>query len=226
MKFLFVAGSRSGSEFSIRLVSALFGRMPYPFGKVNSARKSAEGLVPTYHSFRDQGKIEEFVNHHNLEALKLEDPGVDDDAMRLFDIFPEAAVIATYRPLQKVINSHGNIKPWGMRPAKVEHLWTKNLEFYEHAEKAGRLVMIPLEERDIFDPVRASQCLKCEISDKWQDFWEQWPVVNDLKSQKEYSKDNSEISFFMSREEMLSKFPGVEEKERRYEALLKGAAAI
>jgi hypothetical protein len=44
--------------------------------------------------------------------------------------------------------------------------------------------------------------------------------VNDLVSQKKISNDASEVSFFMSREEVLAKYPETEDNERRYEALL------
>lgn len=220
MKYFFAAGSRSGSEFSIRLISTLVGKNPEPFGRVHSARESDGNLSPPYSFYKKQGKVQDFANFHRLEALKLEDPGVDDDAYVLFDSFPESIVIATYRPLYKIINSHGNIKPWGMSPERVKHIWSNNLRFYEHAHKHNRLVMISLEDRDAFAPAAAASLLGCEISADWKDFWEKWPIVNDLKTQKKYSNDDSESTFHMSREEVSIKYPDCETQDARYKNLV------
>ncbi|WP_417713858.1 hypothetical protein [Pseudophaeobacter arcticus] len=222
MRILFAAGSRSGSEFSIQLITALLGgKEPEPLARVHSARESHQGdWSPAYSFFKQQEKIEDFVTVHQLEALKFEDPGVDDDAYTLLDGFPDAIVIATYRPLEKVINSHGNIKPWGMAPDTVERNWTNNLRFFEHAKSKNRLIMIPLENKDAFDVAAAFETLGCKPSPSWDTFWQAWPIVNDLVSQKKISNDASEVSFFMSREEILAKYPETEDNERRYEALL------
>lgn len=220
MKYFFAAGSRSGSEFSISLISTLVGKIPEPFGRVHSARESDGDLSPPYSFYKKQGKVQDFVNFHRLEALKLEDPGVDDDAYVIFDSFPESIVIATYRPLNKIINSHGNIKPWGMSPERVKHTWSNNLRFYEHAHKHNRLVMISLEDRDAFAPAAAASLLGCKISADWKGFWEKWPIVNDLETQKKYSNDDSESTFYMSREEVLTKYPDCEAQDARYKNLV------
>ncbi len=206
----------------MELITALLGgQEPAPLARVHSARESHQGdWTPAYSVFKQQNKVEDFVTVHQLEALKLEDPGVDDDAYTLFDSFPDAIVIATYRPLEKVINSHGNIKPWGMAPDRVERNWTNNLRFFEHVKSKNRLIMIPLENKESFDVAAAFELLKCEPNPSWDAFWQAWPVVNDLICQKKISNDTSEVSFFMSREEVLEKFPETEAKERRYEALL------
>lgn len=220
MRILFASGSRSGSEFSIRVVTAILGgREPGPLARVHSARESQGDMSPTYSYFKKQGKVEDFVKVHKAEALKLEDPGVDDDAYTIFDSFPDAVVVATYRPLEKVINSHGNIKPWGMAPEKVEYNWTNNLRFFEHAKSKNRLIMIPLENKEDFDVAAAFDKLDCTPNPAWDEFWQDWPIVNDLVSQKKVSNDSSEISFHMSREEVLEKFPETEDNERRYKAL-------
>lgn len=222
MRILFAAGSRSGSEFSIQLITALLGgKEPAPLARVHSARESHQGnWSPAYSFFKQYGKIENFVKVHQLEALKFEDPGVDDDAYTLLDSFPDAIVIATYRPLEKIINSHGNIKPWGMDPDKVERNWSQNLRFFEHANSQNRLIMIPLETKESFDVAAAFEKLDCAPGQSWEDFWQDWPIVNDLVSQKVISNDASDISFHLSREEVLAKYPETEDKERRYEALL------
>jgi hypothetical protein len=221
MRILFAAGSRSGSEFSIDLVSALLGgEEPAPLARVHSARESHLGdWTPAYSAFKEDGRIEDFVTTHELDALKLEDPGVDDDAYRMLEKFPDAIVIATYRPLEKIINSHGNIKPWGMTPEKVEYNWSNNLRFFEHAKSKNRLILVPLEDKEAFDVGAAFEMLGSEPNLAWEKFWQNWPIVNDLVSQKKFSNDSSEISFYMSREEVLERFPETEENERRYEAL-------
>ena len=220
MKYLFAAGSRSGSEFSIELVSALLGELPSPFARVHSARESQGAFEPNYALYKSEGRIVDFVEENDLTALKLEDPGVDDDAYRLFDAFPDATVIATFRPLDKIINSHGNIRPWGMAPERVARNWSENLVFYEHAHRAGRLVMIPLEERDRFDAGRAAEVLGAPVPPGWEAFQAGWPVINDLVTQKEISRDATDISFRMDRQDVLDAFPDTEVKEQRYRDLL------
>lgn len=219
MKYLFAAGSRSGSEFSIRLITALTGKLPEPFGRVHSARESQGDLSPKYSFFKRQGEVYQFVNVHKLEALKLEDPGVDDDAYILFDHFPKSIVIATYRPLFKIINSHGNIKPWGMKPETVFRNFLQNLDFYEYAKERNRLILIDLEDRDHFDAEASADLLQRPVSRDWDKFFGNWPVVNDLRAQKAISNDTSECSFHISREDTLKTFPNVTEIERRYKAL-------
>ncbi|NVK13353.1 MAG: hypothetical protein HWE35_04165 [Rhodobacteraceae bacterium] len=221
MKYLLAAGSRSGSEFSIRLLKALTGDGLAPMGKVHSARQSEGELEPSYRECKAQGAVAEFVTRHRLRSLKLEDPGVDGDAFELFRAFPEATVIATFRPVEKIINSHGNIKPWGMAPEQVVRNWTGNLAFYEAAARAGRLVLIPMEDKAQFDAEAAAARLGCAVADSWQPFLEEWPRINDLKAQKQVSKDESEISFAMSRDEVLAAFPQVHEAEARYKALVR-----
>ena len=220
MKYLFAAGSRSGSEFSISLTSALLGDEPEPIGKVHSARESQGDFDPPYSHYRSTGRIADFVTDNGLSALKLEDPGVDDDADRLFAAFPGAVVIATFRPLDRIINSHGNIRPWGMAPDRVAANWAANLAFYERARAADRLVMIPLEDRDAFDSARAARLLKVTPGEGWQAFHDDWPVVNDLVTQKKVSRDTSAISFQMERAEVLAAYPETDRNEQRYRELI------
>ena len=71
-----------------------------------------------------------------------------------------------------------------------------------------------------FDTDHAAVALACTPADTWHAFWRDWPVVNDLAEQKKISKDTSACDFFMSREDVLSRFPATEDLEKRYKALL------
>lgn len=219
MKFLIASGSRSGSEFSIRLLEALVGGEIHPVAKVHSARDSDGTYSPSYRELKDEGRHTDFAPTHSVTTLKLEDPGVDADAYDFLSAYPDALVVATFRPIEKVVNSHGNIKPWGMPPAQVVKNWMGNLEFYEHAEKAGRLLMIPIGDPEAFNAEAAAQKAGTVVSQQLTDFLSQWPRVNDLKSQKEYSNDTSDVSFHMTRAELLEKFPEIKEGTQRYEDL-------
>ncbi len=80
--------------------------------------------------------------------------------------------------------------------------------------------MISLEDRDAFAPAAAASLLGCKISADWKGFWEKWPIVNDLETQKKYSNDDSESTFYMSREEVLTKYPDCEAQDARYKNLV------
>lgn len=222
MKYMVAAGSRSGSEFSIRLLAALTGEKLAPMAKVHSARQSQGDLEPAYRAFKQRGAVADFVTCHKVRTLKLEDPGVDNDAYELFEAFPGAIVIATSRPVEKIVNSHGNIKPWGMPPERVIRNWIANLEFYETAAAADRLVMIPLEDKTGFGAAAAAARLTGGApAAGWDAFWDDWPCINDLKTQKQISNDDSEIGFSMSRADVMDRFPAVEAAAERYRKLIR-----
>lgn len=219
MRYLIASGSRSGSMFSIKMLEKFVGASAYPMAKVHSSRDSVDDLSPSYRESRAAGDLAGFITQHGLNALKLEDPGLDDDADILFEAFPEAIVIATYRPVEKVVNSHGNIKPWGFPPKKTVRIWIANLAFYEKAQRAGRLVLIPLDNKTKFNAEAAARTLGAAVTEDVITFIDDWPSVNDLVSQKKVSRDDSPTGFFMSRDELVAQFPEIPAAEARYDAL-------
>lgn len=220
MKYLLASGSRSGSMFSIELLEKFAGAELNPICKVSSARQSVGDWNPSYRDCRAAGNLVGFVTGHRLNALKLEDPGMDDDAAILLEAFPRAVVVATYRPVEKVVNSHGNIKPWGFPPEKAVSTWIANLGFYEKANLEHRLVLIPLDDPSKFSAEAASQRLGLTVSDDVRTFVRAWPTVNDLKHQKQVSNDSTPVDFQMSRDELIAQFPEIPAADERYRALV------
>lgn len=216
MKYLIASGSRSGSMFSIDLLDKFAGQEMLPIAKVNSARKSVGNFRPSYQDYREAGKIVDFVTKNRITTLKLEDPGIDNDAAIFFDAFPECIILATNRSVDQVVNSHGNIRPWGFPPEKAVRVWIANLAFYETAQQKNRLVLIPLESPSTFNMDVASQKLGLSINDDVRAFVKAWPRVNNLQQQKRDSNDNTPVDFHMSRDELVARFPEILDAERRY----------
>ena len=220
MKVMVAAGSRSGSEFLLRLLDAFSPAGIGPLAKVHSARQSQGDFNPSYREFREKHDIAGFVRHHNVATLKIEDAGLDDDCDLLFEAFDDAIVLASYRPVEKVVNSHANIRPWGMSPEKVVGSWIKSLDFFQKAAMAGRMMLVPLNDRSRFDENAFARLLGQPVSDKATHFLANWPRVNDLRHQKAVSGDKSEIDTHITRAQLLQEFPEIEAAEKRYSELI------
>lgn len=217
LRFLVAAASRSGSMFLLHLMQAFLGAQMTPLAKVHSARNSVDDYSPDYRYFSDSFA---FVRTHAITTLKIEDPGLDDDCATLAAASPSTKVLASFRPIEKIVNSHGNIKPWGMPADRVVSQWIAALEFYEAMQSQNRLWMLDLDAQDQFDSEAFATFLGCQLSATASTFAADWPRINDLATQKSTSEDATPIRSNYSKADLVAAFPAIPDAERRYRALL------
>lgn len=220
LKYMIAAGSRSGSMFMVKLMQAFVNGKMWPLAKVHTARNSVGDFTPTYKAFREDDDIAGFIQTHGIHTLKIEDPGVDRDCFILAEAFPAAKVLATRRPIEKIVNSHGNIKPWGHPAETVVANWIAALDFYEAMHAAGRLKLIDIDRPARFDPQDFAAFVGCKLHEEAEDFADTWPQVNNLKAQKNVSGDTSANESNLTYDDILSRFPEVADADKRYDALL------
>lgn len=226
MKVLWAVGSRAGGEFLIRLTLVFsqqslprFEQALHPRVRINTYRKAEKPWDKVFEEFHAQGQARQFFQAHRFQSAKIEDPGVDGLCYDLLDDFPEARVVCTFRPIEKIATSHDNIKPWGMSLARAVEVFQKSLKFYETAYDRGQLYMVSIEDRDRFSPQKFEKFLGMQAGVSAQDLVHDWPVVNDLAHQKAISGDQSALGKVYSFDEIVCQYPGVAAATEKYKAL-------
>jgi hypothetical protein len=133
-----------------------------------------------------EGRGGEYLALNDIASLKYEDPGKDDFILSLLDAAPSARFVASHRPIERVIESHHNISTWGHDEADVLHQFSACLSLYEHLAESGRMFLINVDDKTMFDGDAFAHFLdKDALSSRAQKLIDEWQPINDLKYQVE-----------------------------------------
>lgn len=216
--------SRTGSQFVLQLTTAFRGGGLAPQSRISGARR--ESFRPAekegdFHSLFHQGLGVQYLQMNKIRSLKYEDPGKDDFILELHK-GSHARFVASYRRIEKVIESHHNIKSWGHREDDVLYQFSACATLYEQLSSDGRLFLIDVDRPDRFNIGAFARFLGvANVPQKALELVRGWLPINDLK----YQVEKSGIEFTGRRspprlERLRSIHPWVDDTERRYEALL------
>lgn len=191
MNIIWAVGSRTGSEFVIQL-SLTSGLIADRQLKLNTFRGyELRGIDLPKHGRMDYAAVSSFCSKHDVQGLKIEDPGIDDICLQTIAEYPNVPIVSCFRPFAKVARSHASIRPWGMPPERAWVVYCRNLEIYRELNRDRRLFMVDVEHKEAFDVSAFCQHIGVESSSALAKFVEGWPVVNDLEGQKKLSRDTT-----------------------------------
>ncbi|MHA3913652.1 hypothetical protein [Halovulum sp. GXIMD14793] len=214
LNYLVAAPSRGGSMFLLHLMRATFPDAMLPLEKVSSTREGA------YRRWHDRGYPSGFVHRTQAKSLKLEDPGLDQDARLLAQAFPDARVLTSYRPIEKIVASHAAIRPWGMAADKVVGQWIAALDFYEAMQAEGRLFILEIDAPEEFELGYFAAFMGTTPPAAARAFAADWPLVNTLAEQRAQLGDTGSLPAPLSRAALIDRFPGIPEATERYRNLI------
>lgn len=172
----------------VKLTRAAFGSRLKNVARVNGYRKDNAASADTIGEFRAmflEGRALEYIADNNIDAMKFEDPGDTDFIIRLFDKYPEAKAVASWRPIEKVLSSHESINKWGHTEANVLHQFSASLHVYRELHRRGQLCLINVESPESFDVDAFCAFLKLPKNPQIEKLAAEWEPVNTLEYQQE-----------------------------------------
>jgi hypothetical protein len=217
--------SRTGSTFLVQLTTTCLGFHDLaPTARVNGARADKYRPEEKDGEFREMfraGQGLEYLARNRIKSLKFEDPGKDDFVREIAEAAPSARFVTSSRRLERVLESHFNIRAWGHGEADVLHQFSACLTLFEELYDAGRLFMVEVDEPQHFDGDAFARFLGLEaLPRRARRMVEEWQPVNDLKYQVEKRGDAFEGRQTPPRLERLRQIhPWIGEVEERYTAM-------
>lgn len=214
--------SRTGSQFVLQLTFAVSGDIQ-PQSRVSGARR--EGHKPQEKSgdFWEMFRKNEgyhYLADNRIRGLKFEDPGKDDFIAGLLELAPNARFVASYRPLESVIESHYNIAKWGHSEADVLYQFSACLTLYERLAATGRFFLINVDEPQQFNLQAFASFLDRGVTDRAKTLAAAWTPVNTLQYQVEKSGAEYEGRRRAPRLDRLREIHDwIPDYEERYQAL-------
>lgn len=217
--------SRTGSQFVVKMTTAVLGHTNLvPQARVSGARRDAyrpDDKQGDFHSMFAEGRGYEYIAENEIASLKFEDPGKDDFVLELLDKCPNALFVASHRRIERVLESHYNIKSWGHNEADVLYQFSASLHHYEEMHRRGRLFMISVDGQVPFDAKAFADFLGVgEVSPHASRLIDEWEPINDLQYQVERSGTSFDGRERPPRLERLRTIhPWVDELDARYRRL-------
>lgn len=188
LKIVWPTRSRTGSQFLLKLTTALTGAaLIDPQARVNGARQnfSEKEEVNTFKKMFLEGRGLTYLREHNIVSMKYEDPGKDDFILDVHREFPNAVFLASYRKIEDVISSHYNIEKWGHHESDVLYQFSACLRLYEELAKDNRFFMLNIDEPGQFSLDCMADKIGVAVTSKARSLVEEWQPINDLKYQVE-----------------------------------------
>jgi hypothetical protein len=218
--------SRTGSQFLLQLTRVTRNGGLGPQSRISGSRR--EGLKPddkigNFHAMFNAGRGVEYLADNRIRSLKYEDPGKDDFALELLDRAPNAVFVTSYRPIERVLESHFNITSWGHNEADVLHQFSACATLYEALASAGRLFMVNVDDPSTFNAEAFRRFLgMAELTENAAALVRAWEPVNDLRYQVERNGGEFTGRVAPPRLDRLRDIhPWVGDVERRYEELIR-----
>jgi len=224
MEIVFGARTRCGSQFLIKISSALLGELPQPFSVITPGR--VESMInenkKIFRKLYLQGYGWKYFDDYSIQTLKLEDPSIDFLGFSLLAKFPEAKWLTTYRNIEDVITSHYNIKSWGKSEEHVLRSFLTSIDLMEQIAHQKRLFIINIDAPENFNINNMVKFLECEVTKKANYIASNWPKVNPLSYQKEkFSEKIKQKEKPPALNTLRDRHPWIEEIEERYFQLWK-----
>ena len=221
MRLIWGTRTRGGSQFLLKLTTALLGRETQPQSRVNAARKEAVAgdRRPDLDDYVARHQPMDYFRDHGFATVKLEEPGMDTWGRRLAAAFPEAPWLGNYRPIAKIIRSHYNLS-WGFPEHKLLTRSRATMLFYEELAAKGRLFVMNIDRPDQFDLGAFAVFVGAEVTGEARQMVRDWPPVNDLADIRANAGTPLEtIAEPPDLDSLLERYPWVEEMETRFLAL-------
>lgn len=188
MNYVVATQSRSGSQFLMHLLLSCI--KPAERSVISGSRQETyRPRDPSFREFMASGRPEEYFSAHDIDMLKIEEPGEDMVAWRVSHRFPNAKWLTSKRRIEDVMISHHNLR-WGRSEQKLLTNYKKAYELFEDLTVARRLFILDIDRPDKFDLNRFCDFIGADPTRKTYELIESWPVINPLSRQQDISGQN------------------------------------
>ena len=193
MRIVYPTRSRTGSQFVMQLAGSIDSAyVKGRFATINSYRNNTRESVAEKGCFKEEFSKGQGIDHLEkklIRRMKFEDPGSDSFILQVAERYPDCRFIASHRAIEKVINSHYNIKSWGHSLADVVFQYSSCLHLYEKLHLCGRLFLIDVDSPESFSINALCSFLKGSPTDKTNEIVESWTPTNTLGYQLKNAKN-------------------------------------
>jgi len=227
MKLVFATRTRSGSQFLMRIATAITGGLPQPLSVISPGRNETfiKENAQALKNLRRDGKLLEYFDQCSIQSVNVEDPAIDFLGFSLASRYPEARWLTAFRRLDDIITSHHNIRSWGKPEEGVLHSFVTAIELFEHLARQGRLFVVNVDAPGEFSLERMCAFLGCEPTPEARRFAGNWPRINTLEYQrKKFGEEATEREIPPQLSTLRERHPWIERIEARYTELWKNCS--
>lgn len=225
MRYVFPTRSRTGSQFVLKLAFSLqINKTNENYAGITGSRQNTNEDTNEFHNYFIRNKGIDYIKKKKIEIMKFEDPG--NGSTFIYDIvrhFPNCLFIASHRKLEKVINSHYNIKKWGHSWEKVLEQFKLSLYLYEKLHSMNKLFLIDVDNPDIFSLDRFINFMGLQKTKESVILAKNWKPINDLKYQKDKHDggyNEEDIKKHPICKNIRESYPWINDFELRYQKII------
>lgn len=231
LKLVFPTRSRTGSQFVVSLARTMHTPlMKGRFGAINGYRTNTREPEDQKGRFREDytgGRAFDNIERNGISYMKFEDAGQDEFILQLARRYPDCKFVASHRKIEKVIDSHFNIKKWGHSIDDVLFQFSACLSIYEELFAMGRFFLIDVDQPAGFSLDAFAAFMDGTPSDETRAMVEGWKPVNDLEYQiskggKDF--DPAAVVAHPALETLRRRHFWIDEADRRYQVLVDGSS--
>lgn len=176
---------RSGSQFLVKLTTALLGPDLDPHSSLTPGRreKSLAGLLSEeeresrFRRLAGQGTPERYFAELGARSVKIERPFSDDLPERLRTAHPGCRFLASIRPYQQMAASHASLS-WGLSAARLLGIYEEHVAHLASFAEGGEVFFVDIERQLPFDAALFAAWLGAPPRPAFQRMVEAWPTVN------------------------------------------------
>jgi len=221
MRIIWACGTRTGSEFAVKLTRKFMASDLYPYsavtpGRVDTINREVGFLL---RSAIENGKPEQYFRDLGSQSVKIEEPGRDDLLLRLCNAFPDAVVVTTFRKIENIVVSHHNL-PWGHSEKQVLVDWRCALEMFEMVSERKRLFVIDIDHPSTFSDEAFAAFLDSPLLSDAKEVVREWRVQNDLKYQQGKSGLTQPKQIPAGISSLRTRYYWIDEVEEKYRHLV------
>jgi hypothetical protein len=176
---------RSGSQFLVKLTSALLGQGINPHSSLTPGRreKALPGLIEEAereNRFREAaaaGRPEAYFADFGARSVKIERPFGDTLPERLRAACPDCRFIASIRPFAQMADSHASLA-WGLNAPRLLAAYTEHVTRLARFAAESEVFFIEVERREGFDADLFAAWLATPMRLPFRRMVRDWPLVN------------------------------------------------
>jgi hypothetical protein len=176
---------RSGSQFLVKLTSALLGEAVNPHSSLTPGRreKALPGLISEaeretrFRAIAEGGQPESYFAEFGARSVKIERPFADKLPKRLRIAYPDCRFIASVRPFAQMADSHASLA-WGLPAPRLLKIYAEHVTRLARFAEKGEVFFVEIERREAFDAELFAAWLAVPLRLPFRRMVRDWPTVN------------------------------------------------
>jgi hypothetical protein len=176
---------RSGSQFLVKLTTALLGKAVSPHSSLTPGRweKALPGLMgeaERENRFREAaaaGHPEAYFAGFGARSVKIERPFGDALPEQVRAACPDCRFIASIRPFAQMADSHASLA-WGLPAPRLLEIYAEHVARLTRFAAESEVFFIDIERREGFDADLFAAWLATSSRPPFRRLVRDWPLVN------------------------------------------------